>query len=570
MSSLPPTASTDEIEEELVFLEVLISTLDAGADDYAERLAPFQAQKEDLERRLAGSQGGSRPQTSHLQQNHMHHMPDMDGVNESSNGWFQTILNDPTDSNGGQPNTSNDGWTYNDSYGMGINTNLNNGSGPYSNHFGMRTDSNLSNTSQSHAAMGEGGQYTNNFGMGTNMSLPNRSLRPDMSFHTQPNPMKRTLPYSLQQSDSSQHPSKRPTPEPSNVASPASSTDSFEFLDNPAASSAAQLSERSIQRQREAEKALRDQRERQLADEQFARALNHPTPSFACSTSRPGIQTTLNPNGTFQRPQRPIKQEPGLPMQQQGARGVPEVVDLTNSDDEEEVSEVPSTAFTPNSRTENRHTRPMPGTFPTVPNGYQSVYGNNSINTPAPRYPWMQHNNPLVSGAMSAVSGIRNVASSLGDTFEELNNLVNGRFRQARPWDDDVVYGGSRQINADPYAGYSDMDLYNQRRSALEHYDPLKTTEEITKLLENIRPDEDMPAHLRVQTPEAMAVKLHKYQELGLTWLQQREESSNHGGILADDMVSPASTFSSPSSPAIAIRRLLQVLWHVRQSAKLH
>ena len=33
-----------------------------------------------------------------------------------------------------------------------------------------------------------------------------------------------------------------------------------------------------------------------------------------------------------------------------------------------------------------------------------------------------------------------------------------------------------------------------------------------------------------------MAVQLHKYQELGLTWLQKCEDGTNKGGILADDM----------------------------------
>ncbi|EMC99296.1 hypothetical protein BAUCODRAFT_41782, partial [Baudoinia panamericana UAMH 10762] len=60
--------------------------------------------------------------------------------------------------------------------------------------------------------------------------------------------------------------------------------------------------------------------------------------------------------------------------------------------------------------------------------------------------------------------------------------------------------------------------------------------EEINKLLENIRPDEELPAHLRIQTPESLTITLHKYQEMGLTWLKQCEEGSNKGGILADDM----------------------------------
>ncbi|EMF13962.1 SNF2_N-domain-containing protein [Sphaerulina musiva SO2202] len=70
----------------------------------------------------------------------------------------------------------------------------------------------------------------------------------------------------------------------------------------------------------------------------------------------------------------------------------------------------------------------------------------------------------------------------------------------------------------------------------MANYDPLKTKEELQELLANIRPDEDMPAHLRVQTPADLTIRLHKYQEVGLTWLKKQEEGSAKGGILADDM----------------------------------
>ena len=149
----------------------------------------------------------------------------------------------------------------------------------------------------------------------------------------------------------------------------------------------------------------------------------------------------------------------------------------------------------------------------------------------------MQQANPLLT---NAVNGIRNVAGTLSDSFTELGNLINGS--NVRPLasnnDDDIIYGGSRQVQAGqtPYAGYDDRDLYQRRYDAIQNYDPAKTTEEINALLENIRPDEDMPAHVRVQTPDAMAIQLHKYQELGLTWLQKCEDGSNKGGILADDM----------------------------------
>ena len=66
--------------------------------------------------------------------------------------------------------------------------------------------------------------------------------------------------------------------------------------------------------------------------------------------------------------------------------------------------------------------------------------------------------------------------------------------------------------------------------------DPKKSAEEIAKLLENIRPDEDLPPHLREGTPDAMRFPLLEHQKLGLAWLKQQEEGSNKAGILADDM----------------------------------
>ena len=70
------------------------------------------------------------------------------------------------------------------------------------------------------------------------------------------------------------------------------------------------------------------------------------------------------------------------------------------------------------------------------------------------------------------------------------------------------------------------------------HGDSRTSVAELKSLLENIRPDEQLPAHSRVGTPDAMSVTspLYEHQKLGLTWLQQMEAGSNKGGILADDM----------------------------------
>ncbi|KAF8539420.1 SNF2 family N-terminal domain-containing protein [Trichophaea hybrida] len=71
------------------------------------------------------------------------------------------------------------------------------------------------------------------------------------------------------------------------------------------------------------------------------------------------------------------------------------------------------------------------------------------------------------------------------------------------------------------------------------HYvsnDPTKTLEEIKSLLENIRPDMEIPPENREGTPDALVYPLMEHQKVGLTWLKKMEESKTKGGILADDM----------------------------------
>ena len=78
-------------------------------------------------------------------------------------------------------------------------------------------------------------------------------------------------------------------------------------------------------------------------------------------------------------------------------------------------------------------------------------------------------------------------------------------------------------------------DKYIDRVNYLTN-DPTRTTAEIKSLLENIRPDEDLPPENREGTPDAMKYPLMEHQKLGLAWMMKMEEGSNKGGILADDM----------------------------------
>ena len=79
------------------------------------------------------------------------------------------------------------------------------------------------------------------------------------------------------------------------------------------------------------------------------------------------------------------------------------------------------------------------------------------------------------------------------------------------------------------------VDRYMDRVNYLTN-DPTRTTAEIKSLLENIRPDEDLPPENREGTPDAMKYPLMEHQKLGLAWMMKMEEGSNKGGILADDM----------------------------------
>jgi len=89
----------------------------------------------------------------------------------------------------------------------------------------------------------------------------------------------------------------------------------------------------------------------------------------------------------------------------------------------------------------------------------------------------------------------------------------------------------------DPRMSQLDNAL-NDRLAEISDYvnNPRRTAQEIQDLLENIRPDVDIPKEDREGTPEGLKYALYEHQKLALTWLKQMEEGTNRGGILADDM----------------------------------
>ena len=163
--------------------------------------------------------------------------------------------------------------------------------------------------------------------------------------------------------------------------------------------------------------------------------------------------------------------------------------------------------------------------------------------------------NSLLNTASNIVSGF----------YHRAHNLVDqglGNYNVPAGFDGTSVYGSN---NAGTSAEIIDLESYDQipfsaqnvfnrhgldprdpaNRDLMASYmdrveyvanDPTRTAAEIKSLLENIRPDEELPPENREGTPEAMVYALMEHQKLGLTWMKSMEEGSNKGGILADAM----------------------------------
>lgn len=157
------------------------------------------------------------------------------------------------------------------------------------------------------------------------------------------------------------------------------------------------------------------------------------------------------------------------------------------------------------------------------------------------------------TGVMGSLNAIRSTAqgyahdlsNTLGGTLSELGGLVG--FGGTSVYGDSSVnvpiidledeedYGsGSFYQRNMTRAGLNPMDVelmdrYRQRYDYIAQ-DPTKTLKEMKELLENIRPDEDLPPENREGTPEAMKYPLMEHQKLGVAWMRRMEEGSNRGG----------------------------------------
>jgi hypothetical protein len=98
----------------------------------------------------------------------------------------------------------------------------------------------------------------------------------------------------------------------------------------------------------------------------------------------------------------------------------------------------------------------------------------------------------------------------------------------------------NRTNHFDLTKGYDDMGqplperLTNYLNDVM--YDSRVSEKELEELMQNIRPDMEIPDKHRDGTPNGLKSNLYLHQEVALTWLKNMEEGTNKGGILADDM----------------------------------
>lgn len=130
-----------------------------------------------------------------------------------------------------------------------------------------------------------------------------------------------------------------------------------------------------------------------------------------------------------------------------------------------------------------------------------------------------QAGNDIWNAAQALARGVGSTAHSMGQDLAQLGQLISGQAGPSRlgAGDDEISYMGSRP-------------LYD------EASDPQEVLEDLKNLMDNIKPDDAIPVGEDDIEVPGMTIKLKPYQGTGLTWLQNMEEASNKGGILADDM----------------------------------
>lgn len=139
--------------------------------------------------------------------------------------------------------------------------------------------------------------------------------------------------------------------------------------------------------------------------------------------------------------------------------------------------------------------------------------------------------NPMTGGTNvygSTTNALYSGARALGSQVAGLINSLGGGGFASNPIDLDHEY-------AAPQRPTLEQSLQARGWDGMIN-DPTRSREELENLIENIRPDEEIPPEMRINSPKDLKIALMEHQKLGLAWLQKQEDSNAKGGILADDM----------------------------------
>jgi hypothetical protein len=177
--------------------------------------------------------------------------------------------------------------------------------------------------------------------------------------------------------------------------------------------------------------------------------------------------------------------------------------------------------------------RASPNSIGNVYNARSAGFGNNAGSS-------MQGagRNPFTSAG--SFNGTGSMAGAYPDTIETPGHGLDYTMNNVPLYNNQLsrLYGGGYQ-RYDQMPGRFDGGLMSDAMADQYDYivnDPRKTNDEIKALLENIRPDVDLPREDREGTPVGLKYPLYEHQKIALSWLKGMEESKHKGGILADDM----------------------------------
>jgi len=199
-----------------------------------------------------------------------------------------------------------------------------------------------------------------------------------------------------------------------------------------------------------------------------------------------------------------------------------EVIELLDSDEESEAAISQSSLGSVLSGQDSRAGSARPFEFQNYDNLARADDG------------WNDNNN----GFDDSIIPPNDNSNQISQTPDDPTTASSSNNNQASQAPDSGAYGGIVDRDGNPLNGGWPTTYRPEIGNYINHIrnDPTKTLDQLKTLMENIRPDMEIPPENREGTPDDMTYPLMEHQKLGLAWLKGMEDGSNKGGILADDM----------------------------------